>query len=443
MHPIGDVTPGLVVAGQYELLRELGTGSFGRTFLAHDRAADRDVAIKLLDPRAIVDWKSFDRFEREAAALHSLRHQGIPEVYGLIRDEGQGTEAAYLVMEYVEGASLETLIEEGRQLDPTDVFSIFVEVLAILEYLHARVPPILHRDIKPANIMLRPNGMPALVDFGSVRRVYMSPDESGSTIAGTYGYMPYEQYMGQASPASDLYALGATFLHLLAGRPPRDFMTQEGRIEVPEALPGDHRMGPIIARMLRPSPADRFQSAREVRQSLLSPTTVALTTAHMRTATSIVPAALLAPTPRVITGDTARLLDKVAPSALQLTDGSAKSAGRPGLFGWASLAFLSVLSAGVLPMVFISMARARRRRLRRFLRDGQPATAEILNIEIEKIAFDRTLARVTYQFPADGLLRRDTDHVLPVIAGRWMPGDSVPVLYLPEHDYDSVIISTG
>src|SRR6185369_12824465 len=83
-------------------------------------------------------------------------------------------------------------------------------------------------------------------------------------------YMPYEQYMGQASAASDLYSLAATFLHLMTGRPPRDFMTPEGRIEVPDALPGDPRLRAIIARLLRPSPAERFATARDVRHAALS-----------------------------------------------------------------------------------------------------------------------------------------------------------------------------
>src|SRR5688500_19610666 len=95
----------------------------------------------------------------------------------------------------------------------------------------------------------------------------MTPEESGSTVAGTYGYMPYEQYMGQATPASDLYATAATLLHLLTGRPPRDFMTEEGRIQVPDNLPCEPRVRAVIARLLRPSPAERFASARDVRRS--------------------------------------------------------------------------------------------------------------------------------------------------------------------------------
>jgi len=430
------------VAGQYEFIRVLGYGSFGRTFLARDRATDRSVAVKLLDPRTAEDWKAFELFEREATVLRSLRHHGIPEVHALVHDEWQGARATFLVMEYIDGISLQRVIEEGRELDAPEVVSIFLEQLTILDYLHGRVPPILHRDIKPANIILRPNGQPALVDFGSVRRIVMGPDESGSTITGTYGYMPYEQYMGQATPASDLYALGATFLHLLTGRPPRHFMSKEGRIEVPPTLPGDGRMRALLVRLLLPSPAERFQSARDVRQALLSTTSVTVAGGRVRPRPGVTtPAPLLEPVPRAIKGDTARLLKEISPSALQLMDGSAKPADRAGLLDWLSLGFFSVLTVGVLPMVFVSMARARRRRLRLFLRAGLPTFAEITSIDIEKIAFDSTSARVSYEFVVDDVLHRDTDQIVPVIAARWRPGDHIQILYVPDRNYDSVIVA--
>lgn len=104
---------------------------------------------------------------------------------------------------------------------------------------------------------------------------------------------------------------------------------------------------------------------------------------------------------------------------------------------------LSVLTAGILPVVFFSISRARRRRLRRFLRDGMPATAEIFRIEFESIPFDEKLARVSYQFEADGVLHRDSDQVMPMFANRWQAGDQVQILYITDHAYDSVIISTS
>ena len=151
-----------MIAERYEIVRAIGHGSFGRTFLARDTVAGRDVALKLLDQRADVDLKALELFEREAAVLRSTRHQGIPEVFDFLRVEWEGTPASLLVMEYVEGSSLATMIEERRQLDPSEVMHLFLEMLGILEYLHALVPPVVHRDIKPSNIIMRPNGLPAL-----------------------------------------------------------------------------------------------------------------------------------------------------------------------------------------------------------------------------------------------------------------------------------------
>jgi predicted Ser/Thr protein kinase len=436
---------GRTIAGRYELTRELGHGAFGRTFLARDRTDDRAVAIKVLDRRAAADWKAYELFEREAAVLRSLRHHGVPEVYDLFRDVWDGAPATFLIMEYVEGVSLGQMIGEQRQLESAEVVHVFLELLGILDYLHGRVPPVLHRDIKPSNIILRPDGTPALVDFGSVRRVFLDPEEAGSTVVGTYGYMPYEQYMGQASPASDLYALGATFLHLLTGRPPRDFMTSEGRIEVPDPLPGDPRLMPILGRLLRSSPAERFACARDVRQAFLAPVP-ALQTAGNRLPvhTSIMAdVARLGPAPRSLEGPTAELLDRIAPTAWELMDTAAKPTDEVGIMDVLSLVLFSITTAGILPLMFFSMARARRRRLRRFLREGSPTVGEVLSIRMEPTAFGQQLARVSYQFEADGLQRRDTDQALPAIADRWRPGDRVQILYLPHEGYDSVIISVS
>ena len=432
---------GMTIAGRYEIARPLGHGAFGRTFLAHDRATTRDVAVKLLDPRGADDWKAHELFDREAAVLRALRHHGIPEVHDLVTEPLHGSPVTFLVMEYIEGSSIAQMIEERRQLDPAHVMHLFLEMLGILEYLHGRVPPILHRDIKPSNIIVRPDGLPTLVDFGSVRRVFLGPEETGSTVAGTYGYMPYEQYMGQATASSDLYALAATFLHLLTGRPPRDFMTGEGRIEVPAVIPGDPRLRPILARLLRPSPADRYATARDVRQALLSAPSTAVTPSDTRRA-DLAPALLsdLPSVPRELTGPTAAFLERVAPRALELMDSRAKPTDEPGPLDWVWTVFFSVITLGALPIVFASMARSRRRQLRRFFRDGVPGSAEVLQIQLENTAFEQQSARVSYQFEADGAMHRDSDQIMPFIAYRLHPGDRIPILFLPDRNYDSVIV---
>ena len=444
------------VGARYELVRPLGQGSFGHTFLARDVRLDRLVAVKRLDARAQADAKALELFEREGEVLAGLRHHGVPEVYETVHDMWDGVPSAFLVMEFVEGRALSSVIELGAPRDPDEVVHLFLELLGILDYLHSRVPPILHRDIKPANIIVRSNGFPALVDFGSVRRVYLTPDESGSTIAGTYGYMPYEQYMGQASPASDLYALAATFLHLVTGRAPREFMSDEGRLRVPDALPGDQRLRAVIERLLRPSPSERFASAREARNALVGRGTGALVSVGPTSPGAVVPrvggggrylATLtnlvkeLPPAPREIDGETRALWKRASPDALRLMTASEKADTEWELSGYVALVFFSVITAGILPIVFWNMARTRRRRMKRFFRDGIAGTAEILKIEVEKTSFDEKLARVNYQFEADGELFRDSDLMLPTIADRLQPGDRIPILYIPDRHYDSVIVA--
>jgi serine/threonine protein kinase len=447
-----------VVGNRYEVLRTLGQGAFGHTFLARDAQAGRDVALKVLDARAARDAKAFELFRREADVLGAIRHHGIPEVFDSFQDVWYGAPSAFLAMEYVEGTSLAQIIDEKRSLDGADIVHLFLELLGILDYLHGRVPPILHRDIKPSNIILRPNGFPALVDFGSVRRVYMSPEESGSTVAGTYGYMPYEQYMGQATPSSDLYALAATFLHLLTGRPPRDFMNEEGQIRVPATLPGEPRLRGVIERLLRPSPTARFANARQVRDALVGGGRGAVAAgsavvpadtkdvavarpgaAHLARTANLVRS--LPPVPRKLKGETKALMQLATPDALRLMTASEKLQDSWGITDYLSLAFFSVITAGILPIVFLNMSGNRKRRMKRFFRDGIPGSAQILRIELEATAFDEKLARVNYQFVADGELHRDSDTVLPTIADRMQVGDEIPILYMPDRNYDSVIVA--
>jgi serine/threonine protein kinase len=259
--------------------------------------------------------------------------------------------------------------------------------------------------------------------------------------------MPYEQYMGQATPSSDLYATAATFLHLLTGRAPREFMTDEGRIEVPESLPGEQRLRPVIARLLRPSPAERFASARDVRNALVgAPESRAVvkrgaTSGLQKLSKTVELVHALPPAPRELSGDTKKLMQDSTFDTVRVMTASTKSLEDWGVFDVVTLVFFSVITAGIMPLIFFSIANARRRRMKRFFRDGHPGVAEISRIELETTAFDEKLARVSYQFQVDGEPHRDSDVVLPTIADRLQPGDRVPILYLPDRDYDSVIVA--
>jgi serine/threonine protein kinase len=447
------VTSPVLVADRYEVIRPLGRGAFAHTLLARDVRLGRQVALKVLHPRAADDLKAFELFEREAAVLRELRHPGVPAVHTTFRAQWEGVDAAFLVMEYIEGPSLAELIGARRHLELAEVLQLFVELLGVLEYLHSRVPPVLHRDIKPANLILRPDGSIALVDFGAVRNVFRAPDEDGSTVVGTHGYMPYEQYMGQASPASDLYALGATLLHLITGRAPPEFMSTAGRLDVPTGLPFGEPVREVLVRLLAPAQADRFQSAREVRAALLGITTAtrpgtALARPDPEPESGLAPRLRqapipLAPAPRVLQGETAELFKKAVYSPWQLMNTGSLESGEYSFFDALMFAFFSVLTIGILPAVFFSLHSSRKKRFKPFLIHGLPATAKVLDMQNEKIGFDEKLTRVRYEFTADGLLHRGSEQVLPAIASRWDRGDPIQILYLPDRDYDSVIISTS
>jgi serine/threonine protein kinase len=271
---------------------------------------------------------------------------------------------------------------------------------------------------------------------------------------GTYGYMPYEQYMGQASPASDLYALGATLLHLITGRAPPEFMTTAGRLEVPPGLPFGAPMRDILVRLLAPAQADRFQSAREARAALLGMTASAKqpgtalvlpdaepdTRPALRLRQAPIP---LAPTPRALQGETAELFKKAVYSPWQLMNTASRETGEYSFLDAVMFAFFSLITIGILPAVFFSLHSSRKKRFKPFLISGLPAHAKVLDMQTEKIGFDEKLTRVRYEFEADGLLHRGSEQVLPAIASRWDRGDVIQILYLPDRDYDSVIISTS
>jgi serine/threonine protein kinase len=430
----------LRIADRYEVIRPLGRGSFAETLLARDMKLNRQVAIKVLHPRAAAGWKEYELFEREALVLRDLRHHGIPTVHESFKAPWDGSQAAFLVMEYIAGTSLAEIIAQQRHLDATEVTQLFVDLLSVLDYLHTRMPPILHRDIKPANVIVRPDGSPALVDFGAVRNVFMDPDESGSTVVGTYGYMPFEQTMGQASAASDLYALAATFLHLVTGRAPPEFMGDSGRLAVPASLPCGDRLRIVLTRLLAAAPGERFQSARETRAALLAESAAGSALAPVAKAA---PLMALGPVPRELTGDTAALHKRLAHSMWQLMAPTEKPGVRWGVTDVLLVAFFSLITAGVLPAVFWGHARSRNRRLRDFVTHGLSATARVLGSAPEDLGFDAKLARVRYEFEADGRKFRDSDTVLPWLAERWDPGTTIQVLYRPDRDYDSVIISTS
>ena len=256
---------------RYQIMETLGAGSQGHTYRAIDRNNGEAVAVKVLSLGGAHDWKAFELFEREAKVLADLQHPGIPRYRDYFASEDSGD--YFLVMDLVEGRSLAEHLakpEPGRPparhskaLDEAALRRILLGVLDILEYLHGRSPPVIHRDIKPANVIVDARGLVHLVDFGGVRVA----GSGGSTMVGTFGYMAPEQLHGEAGPATDLYALGATIVALAAGRN-ADELPHDGLAIDLDAIELPAGLKPVLRSLLEPDPRQRISSAAAVRERL-------------------------------------------------------------------------------------------------------------------------------------------------------------------------------
>jgi Protein kinase domain len=255
-------------AGGYTVERVLAQGPHARVYVAADSGGNR-VALKELQFATVPSVQQLDAFEREADALRSLQHPGIPTYVGRFR-EGQGVALRlYLAFELIAGETLASSLVRGPLAAP-DGLRLVEHLLDILGYLHGRTPPVLHRDLKPANVVLRPDGTVALVDFGSVRTL-SSERTHGSTLVGTFGYMPPEQLGGTVDRTSDLYALGATLLHALTGRPPSDWLGPSLQLRLPPGLPAP--FDAWLPRLLEVDPARRPSDVAQARALLHRPKT--------------------------------------------------------------------------------------------------------------------------------------------------------------------------
>ena len=206
------------LAHDYEILGLAGKGTQGHVFRARDRKSGRIVAIKQLRIASVANWKEYDLFSREARVLGSLDIPGVARFYEARECLDAVPPSAYIVQEFIEGTTLAAMLREGKRLPVSQIHSILVQCLEILQKLHEHDPVIIHRDIKPSNLILTPEGRVYLIDFGAVANPQVQG--GGSTVAGTYGYMPPEQMMGRPVPESDIYSLAATAVHLFSGVAP-------------------------------------------------------------------------------------------------------------------------------------------------------------------------------------------------------------------------------
>ncbi|MFS8800453.1 serine/threonine protein kinase [Synechococcus sp. R60.3] len=252
---------------RYRPERRLSKRSGRHTYLAQDLLTSEQVVIKLLLFGPDFDWADLKLFEREAQILQTLSHPAIPQYRDHFEISLKGGRGLALVQTYIEAPSLQEWIEQGRRFAEPEVRDLAQKLLRILVYLHELHPPVIHRDLKPSNILLAADGQVYLVDFGSVQAA--APREQGSyTVVGSYGYMPLEQFGGRTVPASDLYSLGATLIHLLTGQHPADLPQEGSRIAFEQAVQLSPPFRDWLRWLTEPLVANRPASARQALEAL-------------------------------------------------------------------------------------------------------------------------------------------------------------------------------
>ncbi|MEH1784415.1 MAG: serine/threonine-protein kinase [Nostoc sp.] len=268
--------PEQILQDRYQIQRQLGNNGIRQTWQALDlQASDGEnsiVVVKLLAFGGTVQWDDLKLFEREAQILKQLNHPRIPRYidYFCIDDR---TLWFTLIQEYIPGESLKDKLALGKRFSEKRARKIAVEVLNILTYLHELNPGVLHRDIKPSNLIWGEDNRIYLVDFGAVQDK-AAREGVTFTVVGTYGYAPMEQFGGRAVPASDLYALGATLIHLLTGTSPSDLPQQDLRLQFTDRVNLSPNFVNWLQKLIEPAPEQRFTSANQAINALKSGLTV-------------------------------------------------------------------------------------------------------------------------------------------------------------------------
>jgi tetratricopeptide (TPR) repeat protein len=273
-HTTGSLPEQTLLAGRYQLLSRIGQGGMGAVYKAADtRFNNRPVAIKEMSSTGLPPARLQEAeaaFEREAHLLADLLHPNLPRIYEHFNENDR----SYLVMDYIEGHTVEEHLEQvgGGPLPVNQVIEWAEQLCDVLNYLHTHQPPIIFRDLKPANIMLSENGHIYLIDFG-IARIFKPGKQHDTVALGSPGYAAPEQYgKAQSTPRSDIYSLGALLHHLLTGIDPSDqpFFFRDASQVNPAVDPA---LDTLLKQMLSMDSDRRPASAQEVLNALKGPIT--------------------------------------------------------------------------------------------------------------------------------------------------------------------------
>lgn len=262
---IDSLSPGTLVDGKYKIVNKIGQGGMSVVYLAMDIHLNKLWAVKVVRKEGVRNFEVIKQsLLAEVEMLKTFDHPNLPRIIDVI----DAQESFVIIMDFIEGSSLNRRIEEeGAQ--PEDLVIGWAKQLCdVLNYLHTHNPPIIYRDLKPANIMLKPNGQLTLIDFGTARQ-YKEYNLADTTCLGTMGYAAPEQFggMGQTDQRTDIYTLGVTLHHLVTGhnptQPPYELFPIR---EINPKL--SYGLEAIINKCVHRNPEDRYQSVVEIKDDL-------------------------------------------------------------------------------------------------------------------------------------------------------------------------------
>lgn len=260
---------GSLLCQRYRIVKHLGGGGFGQTYLAEDSHLPNHqiCVIKHFKPQ-VTNQESLESarrlFTREGEVLHKLgEHSQIPR----LTDRFEQDREFYLVQEFIDGHDLSKELEPGKRWQQDKIIDLLKDVLSILSFLHAQ--GVIHRDLKPSNLMRRKDdNRIVLIDFGAVKEIAIQSSLSSkhttfSIAIGTNGYMPSEQANRKPKPSSDIYALGMIAIQSLTGVAPMDLCEDPGTGEMiwREEIVVDENLANILDKMIRYHFSKRYQSA--------------------------------------------------------------------------------------------------------------------------------------------------------------------------------------
>ena len=259
------IKTGAILLDKYEILKEIGRGGMSVVYLAMDIRLNKQWAVKEIRKKGntIHDEIIVQSLLAEAQLMKNLDHPALPRIVDILDTE----DTFLIIMDYIEGETLEHhLLLYGPQPEAC-VIEWGKQLCDVLYYLHNQNPPIIYRDMKPSNIMLKPEGFIKIIDFG-IAREYKEA-QTDTTILGTKGYAPPEQYCGRTDQRSDIYALGMSMYHLLTGVDPRQgypyVPVRQYNAQISEGIEY------IIHTCVQPAAENRYQNCKELRYDLEHP----------------------------------------------------------------------------------------------------------------------------------------------------------------------------